>query len=82
MHKVEMRHQENGEAEEELVVSNLRPFTLKVPVPSPAAHRLRTARCVRILRTRPFGLLYARLASRVCIHRANPRANPRAGWCA
>ncbi len=29
MHKVEMRHQENGEAEEELVVSNLRPFTLK-----------------------------------------------------
>jgi hypothetical protein len=29
VHKVEMRHQENGEAEEELVVSNLRPFTLK-----------------------------------------------------
>ena len=28
VHKVEMRHQENGEAEEELVVSNLRPFTL------------------------------------------------------
>ena len=53
MHKVEMRHQENGEAEEELVVSNLRPFTLKARVPSPAAHRLRTARCVRILRTHP-----------------------------
>lgn len=32
VHKVEMRHQENGEAEEELVVSNLRPFTLKVGV--------------------------------------------------
>merc|ERR1740117_2704114 len=27
-----MRHQENGETEEELVVSNLRPFTLKVGV--------------------------------------------------
>ena len=46
MHKVEMRHQENGEAEEELVVSNLRPFTLKARVPSAAAHRLRTlSRC-------------------------------------
>jgi len=32
VHKVEMRHQESGEAEEELVVSNLRPFTLKVGV--------------------------------------------------
>lgn len=56
MHKVEMRHQENGEAEEELVVSNLRPFTLKAPAPLPAAHRLRaapafaiTAPCFRIL---------------------------------
>ena len=72
MHKVEMRHQENGEAEEELVVSNLRPFTLKARVPSPAAQRLRTARCVRILWTRPSGLPYARLASRVCIHLASP----------
>ena len=44
MHKVEMRHQENGEAEEELVVSNLRPFTLKAPAPLPAAHHLRPAR--------------------------------------
>ena len=56
MHKVEMRHQENGEAEEELVVSNLRPFTLKAPAPLPAAHPLRaapafaiTAPCFRIL---------------------------------
>ena len=30
MHKVEMRTKENGEQEEELVVSNLRPFPLKV----------------------------------------------------
>ena len=30
MHKVEMRIKESGEQEEELVVSNLRPFTLKV----------------------------------------------------
>ena len=30
MHKVEMRTKENGDEEEELVVSNLRPFTLKV----------------------------------------------------
>ena len=29
VHKVEVRNQENGEPEEELVVSNLRPFTLK-----------------------------------------------------
>lgn len=62
MHKVEMRHQENGEAEEELVVSNLRPFTLKAPAPLPAAHRLRaapacaiTAPCVRTLWARPPG---------------------------
>lgn len=32
MHKVEMRTKESGESEEELVVSNLRPFTLKVGV--------------------------------------------------
>lgn len=32
VHKVEMRTKENGEPEEELVVSNLRPFTLKVGV--------------------------------------------------
>ena len=32
VHKVEMRTKENGEQEEELVVSNLRPFTLKVGV--------------------------------------------------
>lgn len=32
VHKVEMRTRENGEGEEELVVSNLRPFTLKVGV--------------------------------------------------
>jgi len=62
VHKVEMRHQENGEAEEELVVSNLRPFTLKAPSPLPAAHRLRaapafatTAPRVRILWARPPG---------------------------
>ena len=30
VHKVEMRAKENGEQEDELVVSNLRPFTLKV----------------------------------------------------
>ena len=30
VHKVEMRVKENGEQEEELVVSNLRPFSLKV----------------------------------------------------
>ena len=44
MHKVEMRHQENGEAEEELVVSNLRPFTLKAraPLPAPTACAPRT----------------------------------------
>ena len=35
MHKVEMRAKENGEQEDELVVSNLRPFTLKVPPPPP-----------------------------------------------
>lgn len=34
VHKVEMRSKENGEQEEELVVSNLRPFTLKVGVHS------------------------------------------------
>ena len=39
-----MRHQENGESEEELVVSNLRPFTLKALAPLPAAHHLRPAR--------------------------------------
>jgi len=32
VHKVEMRQKENGEQEDELVVSNLRPFTLKVGV--------------------------------------------------
>ena len=32
VHKVEMRTKESGESEEELVVSNLRPFTLKVGV--------------------------------------------------
>ncbi|KOO30578.1 hypothetical protein Ctob_010497 [Chrysochromulina tobinii] len=32
VHKVEMRTKETGEQEEELVVSNLRPFTLKVGV--------------------------------------------------
>eukprot|EP00322_Chrysochromulina_rotalis_P014691 CAMPEP_0115849554 /NCGR_PEP_ID=MMETSP0287-20121206/11510_1 /TAXON_ID=412157 /ORGANISM="Chrysochromulina rotalis, Strain UIO044" /LENGTH=414 /DNA_ID=CAMNT_0003303527 /DNA_START=30 /DNA_END=1275 /DNA_ORIENTATION=+ len=32
VHKVEMRTKENGDVEEELVVSNLRPFTLKVGV--------------------------------------------------
>ena len=32
VHKVENRTKENGEQEEELVVSNLRPFTLKVGV--------------------------------------------------
>lgn len=32
VHKVEMRSKENGDSEEELVVSNLRPFTLKVGV--------------------------------------------------
>ena len=32
MHKMEMRVKESGEQEEELVVSNLRPFTLKVGV--------------------------------------------------
>jgi len=32
VHKVESRTKENGEQEEELVVSNLRPFTLKVGV--------------------------------------------------
>jgi len=32
VHKVEMRTKESGEQEEELVVSNLRPFTLKVGV--------------------------------------------------
>jgi hypothetical protein len=32
VHKVEMRTKENGEQEEELVVSNLRPFVLKVGV--------------------------------------------------
>jgi len=32
VHKVEARTKENGESEEELVVSNLRPFTLKVGV--------------------------------------------------
>ena len=32
VHKVEMRTKDNGEQEEELVVSNLRPFTLKVGV--------------------------------------------------
>mmetsp|Transcript_73137 Transcript_73137/g.122115 ORF Transcript_73137/g.122115 Transcript_73137/m.122115 type:complete len:288 (-) Transcript_73137:464-1327(-) len=32
VHKVEMRTKDNGESEEELVVSNLRPFTLKVGV--------------------------------------------------
>ena len=30
VHKVEERAKENGDKEEELVVSNLRPFTLKV----------------------------------------------------
>lgn len=32
VHKVEMRTKDNGEQEEELIVSNLRPFTLKVGV--------------------------------------------------
>ena len=32
VHKVEARTKENGEQEEELVVSNLRPFTVKVGV--------------------------------------------------
>ena len=32
VHKVEMRTKDNGDQEEELVVSNLRPFTLKVGV--------------------------------------------------
>ena len=32
MHKMEMRVKESGEQEEELVVSNTRPFSLKVGV--------------------------------------------------
>ena len=83
MHKVEMRHQENGEAEEELVVSNLRPFTLKAPVPSPAAHRLRTARCVcascgRVRSAFCMHVLRAESVSTLLTHVADPRA----GWCA
>ena len=86
MHKVEMRHQENGEAEEELVVSNLRPFTLKARVPSPAAHRLRTAcaprdACASCGRARSAFCMHALRAESVSTWLTHV-ANPRAGWCA